>query len=128
MLKLLLHKGLIMNKLICSVFAATLCLSAISATAGTSSNSKVSKMMDQNRDGMVTKDEYMTYHGKAYSKMKQSKGGVSNNDIEAGVKHGFYHNSMNDQPIGTTTGVSNNGSTDDTSVGEPINGTTTGTN
>jgi hypothetical protein len=35
---------------------------------------------------------------------------------------------MNNKPIGTTTGVSNNGSTDDTKVGEPINGTTTGTN
>ncbi len=37
-------------------------------------------------------------------------------------------NSMNDKPIGTTNGISNNGSTDDTRVGEPINGTRTGTN
>jgi len=36
--------------------------------------------------------------------------------------------SLNNKPIGTTTGVSTNGSTDDTKVGEPINGTTTGTN
>jgi hypothetical protein len=35
---------------------------------------------------------------------------------------------MNNKPIGTTSGVSNNESTDDTKVGEPINGTTTGTN
>jgi len=35
---------------------------------------------------------------------------------------------MNNKPIGTTSGVTHNGSTDDTKVNEPINGTTTGTN
>jgi hypothetical protein len=60
--------------------------------------------------------------------MKQTNGGVSNKDIESGVKTGFYNNSMNNKPIGTTSGVSNNGSTDDTKVGQPINGTHTGTN
>lgn len=117
-----------MNKLICSVFVAALSLSAYSAVAATSSTNKVSKMMDANSDGMVTKDEYMAYHELAYGNMKQANGGVSNKDIESGVKSGFYRNSMNNKPIGTTTGVSNNGSTDDTRVGEPINGTTTGTN
>ena len=117
-----------MNKLICSVFATALFLSAFSATAATSSSSKVSKAMDENKDGKVTKTEYMAYHEWAYSKMKQSSGGVDNKDIEAGVKNGFYNNSMNNKPMGTTTGVSNNGSTDDTSLGDPINGTTTGTN
>jgi hypothetical protein len=38
-----------------------------------------------------------------------------------------HTNSMNNKPIGTTNGVSNNGSTDDTRIGEPINGITTGT-
>jgi hypothetical protein len=99
-----------MNKLICNVFAATLFLSAFAATAATSSSSKVSKIMDENNDGMVTKVEYMAYHDRAYDKMKQSNGGVSNKDIEAGVTKGFYNNSMNDMPIGTTNGVSNNGS------------------
>lgn len=117
-----------MNKLICSVFVAALSLSAYSAVAATSSTNKVSKMMDANSDGMVTKDEYMAYHELAYGNMKQANGGVSNKDIESGVKSGFYRNSMNNKPIGTTTGVSNNGSTDDTKIGEPINGTTTGTN
>ena len=36
--------------------------------------------------------------------------------------------SMNNKPIGTTSGVTHNGSTDDTKMNEPINGTTTGTN
>jgi hypothetical protein len=97
-----------MNKLICNVFLAALFLSAFSATADTST--KVSKIMDENNDGMVTKVEYMAYHDRAYDKMKQSNGGVSNKDIEAGVTKGFYNNSMNDMPIGTTNGVSNNGS------------------
>lgn len=117
-----------MNKLIISAFSAMLFLSAFTATAATTSSSKVSKIMDENKDGMVTKDEYMAYHNQAYSKMKQSNGGVSNKDMESGVKTGFYHNSMNEMPIGTTSGVSNNGSTDDTRMGEPVNGTTKGTN
>lgn len=117
-----------MNKIICNLFAAAIFLSAFSASAATSMSNKVSKTMDKNNDGMVTKVEYMAYHDRAYGKMKQSNGGVSIKDIDSGVKNGFYNNSMNDMPIGTTTGVSNNGSTDDTSRGEPINGTTTGTN
>jgi hypothetical protein len=38
-----------------------------------------------------------------------------------------HTNSINNKPTGTINGVSNNGSTDDTRMGEPINGTTTGT-
>ena len=50
---------------------------------------------------------------------KKSKSKKSNDDNA---------NSMNKKPIGTTSGVSRNGSTDDTKLNEPINGTTTGTN
>jgi hypothetical protein len=117
-----------MNKLMCSVLATALSISAYSAIAATSLTNRVSKMMDTNGDGMVSKEEYMAYHEQAFSNMKQTNGGVSNKDIESGAKTGFYQNSMNNKPIGTTSGVSNNGSTDDTKVGEPINGTTTGTN
>jgi hypothetical protein len=46
-------------------------------------------MMDTNGDGMVSKDEYMAYHDKAYSSMKQTNGGVSNRDIESGEKPVF---------------------------------------
>jgi hypothetical protein len=73
------------------------------------------KMMDTNNDGMVSKDEYMTFHEETYNNMKPGEGGIS------------YKSSMNNKPIGTTTGVSKNGSVDVTKEG-PINGTTTGTN
>ena len=48
--------------------------------------------------------------------------------MNSGTQDGSNASSMNNKPIGTTTGVSTNGSTDDTKVGEPINRTTTGTN
>ena len=80
-----------------------------------SNNDKQMKMMDTDNDGMVSHDEYMAYHEKMYSDMKQGDGGVS------------YRSSMNNKPMGTTTGKSMNGSVDITKDG-PINGTTTGTN
>lgn len=80
-----------------------------------SNSDKQMKMMDTNNDGMVSHDEYMAYQEKAYSDMKPGDGGVS------------YRNSMNNKPIGTTTGKSQNGSVDITKDG-PVNGTTTGTN
>jgi hypothetical protein len=145
-----------MNKLITSTFATLMCASAFSVTAattpensddgsaiGTSETPQIKqqdkridqkatnkslnrngamshsdqemKMMDTNNNGMVSKDEYTSYHEKMYDSMKQENGGVS------------YKNSMNNKPIGTTTGKSKNGSVDITNDG-PINGTTTGTN
>lgn len=80
-----------------------------------SDRDKNMQMMDTNNDGMVSKDEYMSHHEKMYDDMKPGEGGVS------------YKNSMNNKPIGTTTGVSKNGSVDITKEG-PINRTTTGTN
>lgn len=73
------------------------------------------KVMDTNSDGVVSKDEYMLFQEETYNNMKPGEGGIS------------YKSSMNNKPIGTTTGVSNNGSVDITKDG-PINGTTTGTN
>ena len=74
------------------------------------------KMMDTNNDGMVSHDEYMAHHEQMYGNMPQNEnGGVS------------YRSSMNNKPMGTTTGKSMNGSVDLTKDG-PINGTTTGTN
>lgn len=74
------------------------------------------KMMDTDNDGMVSHDEYMAHQEMVYGKMPQNEsGGVS------------YRNSLNNKPIGTTTGKSQNGSVDITKDG-PINGTTTGTN
>ncbi len=114
-----------MNKFISSLFAAALSLGAYSAMAAPAS---ASTMMDTNNDGMVSKDEYMTYHGQAYDNIKQTDGMVSMRDMRSWVRNGSFRSSMNNKPIGTTTGVSNNGSTDDTKKGEPINGTHTGTN
>lgn len=147
---------MMMNKLITSTFATLMCASAFSVVAattpensddgsaiGTSETPQIKqqdkridkkatnkslnrngemshsdqemKMMDTNNNGMVSKDEYTSYHEKMYDGMKQENGGVS------------YKNSMNNKPIGTTTGKSKNGSVDITNDG-PINGTTTGTN
>ena len=73
------------------------------------------KMMDTDNDGIVSHDEYMAHQEKMYMDMKPGDNGVS------------YRNSMNNKPMGTTTGKSMNGSVDITKDG-PINGTTTGTN
>ena len=80
-----------------------------------SSRDKNMKMMDTDNDGMVSREEFMSHHEKMYNDMKPGDSGVS------------YKNSMNNKPIGTTTGSSKNGSVDITKQG-PINGTTTGTN
>jgi len=79
-------------------------------------NNSQMKMMDTNQDGIVSKDEYMTFQEKSYLDMKPGESGIS------------YKSSMNNKPMGTTTGMSKNGSVDVTKEGEPINGTTTGTN
>ncbi|HEY0841862.1 hypothetical protein [Methylotenera sp.] len=84
---------------------------------GTMSHSdKEMKAMDTDSNGLVSKDEYILYHEKMYDKMKQKNGGIS------------YKNSMNNKPIGTTSGESQNGSVDITKQDAPINGTSTGTN
>ena len=73
------------------------------------------KMMDTDNDGMVSHDEYMAHYEKMYSDMNPGDSGVS------------YRSSLNNKPMGTTTGKSMNGSVDITKDG-PINGSTTGTN
>lgn len=85
------------------------------------------KMMDTNNDGMISKDEFMTYHEAMFDNMKQTDGMVNIKDMNSGMRGSHNRNSMNNKPIGTTSGVSNNGSVDDTKEG-PINGTHTGTN
>ena len=146
-----------MNKTITSAFLTALLVSAFSATAATtpentddgsalgtsdtpqikqqdrridkkssnksmkkndrmSNSDKEMKMMDTDNDGMVSRDEYMNHHETMYGNMPQNNnGGVS------------YRSSMNNKPIGTTTGQSKNGSVDVTKEG-PGNGTTYGTN
>ena len=81
-----------------------------------SNSNKEMKMMDTDNDGMVSHDEYMNHHESMYKNMPQNEnGGVS------------YKSSMNNKPIGTTSGKSMNGSVDVTKDG-PVNGTHFGTN
>ncbi len=58
-----------------------------------SNSDKQMKIMDTDNDGIVSHDEYMSYQEKRYSDMKPGDGGVS------------YRNSMNNKPMGTTTGA-----------------------
>ena len=82
----------------------------------TSNGDKEMKMMDTDNDGMVSRDEYMNHHETTYGNMPQNEnGGVS------------YRSSMNNKPIGTTTGKSKNGSVDVTRE-NPANGNNYGTN
>lgn len=41
-----------------------------------------SKMMDTNSDGMVSKDEYMTFHEQSYGNMKHTNDNVSIKDMD----------------------------------------------
>lgn len=86
------------------------------------------KRMDSNADGLVSKAEYMAYHDLAYGKLRQTNGEVSVRDMQYGRTGTAHKSSMNNKPIGTTSGRSTNGSTDDTRKDGPINGTSTGTN
>ena len=88
-----------MNQFINTIFVASFTFAAYSAFAEDKSNTKdamdgltqnqmSSKMMDANTDGMVSKDEFMAYHEKKYSKMKQTNGGVSIKDMDAEMNIG----------------------------------------
>ena len=82
-----------------------------------SNSDKEMEMMDVDNDGMVSRDEYMNHQEATYGNMPQNEsgGGVS------------YRNSMNNKPIGTTSGKSKNGSVDITRE-KPGDGRTFGTN
>jgi len=160
-----------MKQLICSLFAATLVLSAHSVLAATNTSntddasalgtsatpqivqqnkttdsvpnnksmSKKSrmhkksasdadmKMMDANGDGLISKDEYMNYYEQQFGSMKQTDGMVNMKDMHSGMRSGSNSNSMNNKPIGTTSGQTINGSVDETK-GDSVNGTHKGTN
>jgi len=60
-----------------------------------SSRDKKMQMMDTDNDGMVSREEFMSHHEKMYEDMKPGDSGVS------------YKNSMNNKPMGTTTGTHN---------------------
>lgn len=111
-----------MKKFICSAFAAALSLTAFSTFAATTPCNKEMKMMDTNNDGIVSKDEYMAYQEKAFNNMKQSDGGVSVKGMQSHMKNGSNasapddsnHSSLNNKPMGTTTGRTDVNSSDAT--------------
>ena len=88
-----------MNQFINTIFVASLTFAAYSALAedktntkdamdGLTQNQMSSKIMDNNADGMVSKDEFMAYHEKKFSKMKQTNGAVSIKDMDAEMNIG----------------------------------------
>jgi hypothetical protein len=47
------------------------------------------KAMDANGDGMISQEEYMTYHGNAWKKMKMTKNGMmSMDDMQKQMNNG----------------------------------------
>ncbi len=119
-----------MNKFTYSILVAALSVSAYSASAATTtSNTDDASAIGtsetpQLKQQAITTDSVPAKKGMTKKDRMHKKDKKMNSDKPDGANA----NSMNDKPIGTTNGVSNNGSTDDTKVGEPINGTSTGTN
>ena len=103
-----------MKNYICSAFAVALSITAFSSFAATTPSNKELKMMDTNGDGIVSKDEYLAYQGQAFDNLKQTDGGISVKDAHSPTKKGANksapddsnNSSLNDKPIGTTTGKS----------------------
>lgn len=93
------YQGIYMNQFINTIFVASVTFAAYSAFAedktntkdamdGLTQNQMSSKMMDNNADGMVSKEEFMAYHEKKFSKMKQTNGAVSIKDMDAEMNIG----------------------------------------
>jgi hypothetical protein len=90
--------------------AALVGVFATSAMAATIANKHFSeaelKLMDTNKDNMVSKAEYLSYNEKAFNKMQltngmimlkgNSKSNISNSSMDD-------ESSMNNKPIGTTS-------------------------
>jgi hypothetical protein len=119
-----------MKKFTCSILAAALSLSAYSVSAATTPNntddgsaigtSETSQIKQQDQ----TIESAPSNKTMPHKKTMHKKSHKMNSDMQGDPNSG----SMNKKPMGTTNGTSNNGSTDDTKLGEPINGTDTGTN
>lgn len=116
-----------MNKYTCSLLALALSASVFSVSAATTtSNTDDASAIGTSETPQLKQQAIVT--DSVPAKKSMSKKNRMHKKMSSEKKDGANANSMNDKPIGTTNGVSNNGSTDDTKVGEPVNGTTTGTN
>ena len=74
------------------VFAAILMAAAVSSMAADNMGKGMGmemdmKMMDTNKDGMISKDEFMKYHEAMWNKMKKNKGGMVDMK-DMGMMHG----------------------------------------
>jgi hypothetical protein len=113
-----------MNRITSNLLALAFASCIFSVSAANSTTDDASKL------GTSDTPQVKQHHKK--SEMMHCKKGMSKKDcMHKKMKSKMEdenNSSINDKPMGTTNGVSHNGSTDDTKVGEPINGTTTGTN
>jgi len=118
-----------MNKFTSSILAAALSVSVFSVSAATTtSNTDDASALGTADNPQIKQQKKMMDKAPTKKHMNKSRMHKKNKKMSSEKQDGVNANSMNNKPIGTTNGVSNNGSTDDTRVGEPINGTTTGTN
>jgi hypothetical protein len=116
-----------MNKFTSSILAVALSVSVFSVSAATTtSNTDDASAIGTSETPQLKQQAIIT--DSVPAKKSMTKKNRMHKKMSSDKKDGANANSMNDKPIGTTNGVSNNGSTDDTKVGEPVNGTTTGTN
>jgi hypothetical protein len=119
-----------MNKFTSSILAIALSVSVYSVSAATTtSNTDDASAIGTSETPQLKQQAIVTDSVPAKKSMsKKSRMHKKNKKMSSEMQDGANANSMNNKPIGTTSGVSNNGSSDDTKVDEPINGTTTGTN
>ena len=119
-----------MNKFTYSILVAALSVSAYSASAATTTSNTDDGSAIGTSETPELKQQAVTTDSVPAKKDTTKKHRMHKKDkkMNSDKPEGENTNSMNDKPIGTTNGVSNNGSTDDTKAGEPINGTSTGTN
>src|SRR5665647_470394 len=119
-----------MNKFTCGILAIALSVSvySVSAATTTSNTDDASALGTSETPQLKQQVRTMDNIPAKKSMSKKNRMHEKNKKMNSEMQNGANTNSMNDKPIGTTNGVSNNGSTDDTKAGKPINGTTTGTN
>lgn len=101
-----------MKKLTSTLLAAAIIAStfATSAVAASKQNKHFSeselKLMDTNRDNMVSKDEFLSYNELSFDKMKLTDGMImlkGKTNTNSSAKSVDDESSMNNKPIGTTT-------------------------
>lgn len=111
-----------------SFVAVALCFSAYSVSAATTTSNTDDGSAIGTSDTPQLKQQNKTTDTPTHSKMTSKKSRMhKKNAAIKDMQNGTNTNSMNNKPIGTTTGESNSGSVDETKEG-PVNGTHTGTN